>query len=136
MTYKGYAAPIEYDDDDLIFTGRIAGIRDGAGFHADSVDGLIQAFHEAVEEYLETCAKMTAGTYRAGQRQSAGEYAKHCEGALALVTHGQPVHGQPPPVLRRADHAASAGVTRRSQVAVWSLSPRRKNRKSPEYKSV
>ena len=58
MTYKGYAARIEYDDDDRIFTGRIAGIRDGVGFHADSVDGLRQAFHEAVDDYLETCAKV------------------------------------------------------------------------------
>ena len=32
MTYKGYAARIGYDDDDGIFTGRIAGIRDGVGF--------------------------------------------------------------------------------------------------------
>ena len=40
MTYRGYAARIEYDDDDRIFTGRIAGIRDGVGFHADSVNGL------------------------------------------------------------------------------------------------
>jgi len=37
MTYKGYAARIEYDDEDGIFTGRIAGIRDGVGFHADAV---------------------------------------------------------------------------------------------------
>ena len=58
MTSKGYAARIDYDDDDRIFTGRIAGIRDGAGFHADTVDGLRQAFHEAVEDYLETCAKI------------------------------------------------------------------------------
>ena len=40
MTYKGYAARIEYDDEDGIFTGRIAGIRDGVGFHADTVEGL------------------------------------------------------------------------------------------------
>ena len=53
MTYKGYAARIEYDDDDRILTGRITGIRDGVGFHADSVDGLRQAFHEAVEDYLD-----------------------------------------------------------------------------------
>ena len=58
MIYKGYAAGIDYDDHDRIFTGRIAGIRDGVGFHADSVDGLRQAFHEAVEDYLVTCAKM------------------------------------------------------------------------------
>ena len=58
MTYKGYAARIEYDDDDGIFTGWIAGIRDGVGFHADSVDDLRQAFHEAVEDYFEACAKI------------------------------------------------------------------------------
>ena len=59
MTYQGYArARIEYYDDDRIFAGRIAGIRDGVGFHADSVDGLREAFHEAVEDYLETCAKI------------------------------------------------------------------------------
>ena len=58
MIYKGYAAGIDYDDHDRIFTGRIAGIRDGVGFHADSVDGLRQAFHEAVEDYLVTCAKI------------------------------------------------------------------------------
>ncbi|MDE0220388.1 MAG: type II toxin-antitoxin system HicB family antitoxin [Spirochaetaceae bacterium] len=58
MTYKGHAALIDYDDDGRIFTGRIAGIRDGVGFHADTVDGLRQAFHEAVEDYLETCAKI------------------------------------------------------------------------------
>ena len=59
MTYKGYSARIEYDDDDRIFTGRIAGIRDGVGFHADTVGGLRRAFHEAVEDYLETCAKIS-----------------------------------------------------------------------------
>jgi predicted HicB family RNase H-like nuclease len=58
MTYKGYSARIEYDSDDEIFTGRIAGIRDGVGFHGDSVSSLRDAFHEAVEDYLETCAKI------------------------------------------------------------------------------
>ena len=37
MSYKGYSARIDYDDEDGIFTGRIAGIRDGVGFHADKV---------------------------------------------------------------------------------------------------
>jgi predicted HicB family RNase H-like nuclease len=58
MTYKGYAARIEYDDEDGIFTGRIAGISDTVGFHADSVDELRAAFHEAVEDYIETCAQI------------------------------------------------------------------------------
>ena len=58
MNYKGYAARIDYDDEDGIFMGRIACIGDGVGFHADTVEGLREAFHEAVEDYIETCAKI------------------------------------------------------------------------------
>ena len=58
MSYKGYSARIEYDDDDSIFIGRIAGIRDGVGFHADTVEALREAFREAVEDYIETCARI------------------------------------------------------------------------------
>jgi predicted HicB family RNase H-like nuclease len=36
----------------------IAGIRDSVSFHADTVKGLQDAFHEAVDDYLETCAKL------------------------------------------------------------------------------
>lgn len=58
MIYKGYAALIEFDGDDEIFTGRIAGIRDVVGFHADTVADLKAAFHEAVDDYVETCKKV------------------------------------------------------------------------------
>ena len=55
MTYKGYAASIEYSDDDECFIGHIAGIKDRVGFHGESVIELKEAFHDAVEDYLETC---------------------------------------------------------------------------------
>jgi predicted HicB family RNase H-like nuclease len=58
MSYKGYSARIEYDDEDGILFGQIAGITDGIGFHAESVEGLRVAFHEAVDDYIETCAKL------------------------------------------------------------------------------
>lgn len=58
ITYKGYSARIEYDDDDGIFFGRIAGITDGVGFHADHAADLRAAFYQAVDDYLETCAKI------------------------------------------------------------------------------
>jgi len=58
MTYKGYGARIDYDDDDGVFVGHIAGIRDRIGFHAETVDDLRAAFHEAVDDYVETCAKI------------------------------------------------------------------------------
>ena len=56
MTYKGYAASIEYSADDECFIGHIAGIQDRVGFHGESVTELKEAFQEAVEDYLETCA--------------------------------------------------------------------------------
>lgn len=58
MHYNGYSARIEYDDEDEIFFGRIAGIRDGVSFHASTVAQLKAAFHEAVDDYLATCAKI------------------------------------------------------------------------------
>jgi len=58
LAYKDYAAVIEFDAADKIFFGRIAGIRDGVTFHADTVDGLIAAFHEAVDDYVETCVRI------------------------------------------------------------------------------
>ena len=58
MTYKGYAAKIEYSDDDDCFVGHIAGIKDVIGFHADSVKELRRAFEEAVDDYLVTCEKV------------------------------------------------------------------------------
>ncbi len=58
MSYNGFHARIEFDEIDEIFSGRIAGIQDIVGFHGDSVTTLKAAFHEAVDDYLETCAKI------------------------------------------------------------------------------
>jgi len=58
MTYQGYTAHIQYDDRDDIFVGRILGIADIIGFHADTVADLRAAFHEAVDDYLESCNKL------------------------------------------------------------------------------
>ena len=58
MTRKGHSARVEYDEEAGIFFGRLAGIRDGVSFHADTVEGLRAAFREAVEEYLELCVRI------------------------------------------------------------------------------
>jgi predicted HicB family RNase H-like nuclease len=58
MTYEGYAARIEYSDEDGCFVGHIAGINDIVGFHGESVAKLRAAFKEAVDDYLETCEKL------------------------------------------------------------------------------
>ena len=58
MKYGGYSARIEYSDQDGCFVGHIAGIKDIVGFHGESVAELRHAFEEAVEDYLDTCAKI------------------------------------------------------------------------------
>ncbi len=58
LTYGGYSAKIEYDDDDRIFFGHLAGIRDIIGFHADNITDLTTAFHEAVDDYIDMCGKI------------------------------------------------------------------------------
>jgi predicted HicB family RNase H-like nuclease len=50
-------ARVAFDDEDEIFVGRIVSINDIGGFHANSVADLNAAFHEAVEDYVATCAK-------------------------------------------------------------------------------
>ena len=58
MSYQGYSARIEYDDEDRILVGHIAGINDVIGFHADTVADLRAAFEKAVNDYVEACAKI------------------------------------------------------------------------------
>jgi predicted HicB family RNase H-like nuclease len=58
MTYKGYTSRIDFDDRDDILVGRLLGIQDVVSFHADSVAQLREAFHEAVDDYLQTCEKI------------------------------------------------------------------------------
>ena len=104
MTYKGYAARIDYDDADGIFTGRLAGIRDGVGFHADTVEALRAAFHEAVEDYLETCVQVGKEPQRAysGQMMFRVRPEVHRKAALAAELSGKSLNQWAEEVLAKA----------------------------------
>ena len=104
MSYKGYAARIDYDDADGIFTGRLAGIRDGVGFHADSVEALRAAFHEAVEDYLETCVQVGKEPQRAysGQMMFRVRPEVHRKAALAAELSGKSLNQWAEEVLAKA----------------------------------
>ncbi len=54
--YKGYLGTFEFESGDDAFHGEISGIRDVIHFTGRSVDELRQAFQEAVDDYLTTCA--------------------------------------------------------------------------------
>ena len=58
MTYKGYSARVEFDAEDRLFVGHLAGVRDIVGFHGASVAELEAAFHKAVDDYLAARKKL------------------------------------------------------------------------------
>ena len=90
MTYKSYAARIEYSDEDACFIGHVAGINDVVGFHAESVKELRTAFEEAVDDYLETCEKLG----RSPQKPYSGKLMLrvppevHARAAMMAEAHG------------------------------------------------
>ena len=104
MTFKGYSARIEYDDEDGIFTGRIAGIRDGVGFHADSVADLRKAFREAVDDYVETCARIGKEPQKpySGRMMFRVDPDVHRKAALAAELAGKSLNQWAEEVLERA----------------------------------
>lgn len=57
MTYKGYYGSSHFDDDDLIFHGKIEFIRALVTYEATNAKELRKAFEEAVDDYLDTCHK-------------------------------------------------------------------------------
>jgi len=58
MTYKDYIGSVHYSEEDEVFHGKIEAINDLIIFEGTSVKELKKAFHEAVDDYLETCTKM------------------------------------------------------------------------------
>ena len=104
MTWRGYSARIDYDDEDGIFVGRLAGIRDGVGFHADTVDGLRAAFREAVDDYLEACAAVGKEPQKpfSGRVMFRIDPEVHRKAALAAELSGKSLNQWAEEVLQRA----------------------------------
>ncbi len=57
MTYKGYVAKIEYDEDNNIFTGMVINTRTVITFSGTSVKELEKELKNSVDDYLEWCKK-------------------------------------------------------------------------------
>jgi predicted HicB family RNase H-like nuclease len=55
MSYKGYEAIVEYDEDAEIFHGEVANLRDVITFQGKSVAELKKALASSVEDYLAFC---------------------------------------------------------------------------------
>lgn len=57
LTYKNYIGTVNFSEQDGVFFGKVAGITDSIYFEGDTVEGLTEDFHNAVDEYLEFCAE-------------------------------------------------------------------------------
>lgn len=53
--YKGYVGSIEFDDEDVVFHGRVLGLRDIVTFEAETAEELVKAFRDSVDDYLAFC---------------------------------------------------------------------------------
>ena len=106
MKYKNYYARVEYDEENNILVGHVAGINSIIGFHAEDLKTLEAAFHEAVDAYLDHCAKVGKAPQKAysGQmmlRVSPAVRAKRGAGGGAIRQKPQSVE-RGGPVSRRA----------------------------------
>ncbi len=104
MSYKGYSARIDYDAEDEIFFGKLAGITDGVGFHADTVADLKAAFHEAVDDYIETCIKLGKDPQKAysGKMMFRVDPDVHAQAAKAAELSGKSLNQWAAEVLAKA----------------------------------
>lgn len=58
MEYKGYFGSAEVDVQGRALVGKLLFIRDTITYSAQDPDGLLAAFHEAVDDYLATCEEL------------------------------------------------------------------------------
>ena len=55
MNYKGYIGKVEFDYDNMIFSGEVINTRTVITFHGTSVEELKKEFRASVDDYLEWC---------------------------------------------------------------------------------
>jgi len=104
LSYQGYQASVEFDAEDDIFVGRVLGINDVVGFHADDVHTLKQAFAEAVDDYLATCRKLGKVPEKvfSGNLMLRIDPAVHAKASLAAEAEGKSLNQWSEEALLRA----------------------------------
>jgi predicted HicB family RNase H-like nuclease len=55
LEYLGYHAKIEFDAEEMIFTGEVFGINDSLNFHGTTVQEIEEMFHQSIDNYLTLC---------------------------------------------------------------------------------
>lgn len=110
MHFKNYSAQISFDDEDEIFVGKLAGISDTITFHATTVNDLRAAFHEAVDDYLATCARLGKSPQKtfSGRLMLRVDPAVHAKAAMAAELAGKSLNQWSEEVLDKAAQERAA----------------------------
>jgi len=57
LHYKDYVGSVDFSEADAVFHGKVVGLKSLISFEGDSVNAIIEDFHNAVDEYLGFCAE-------------------------------------------------------------------------------
>ena len=60
LKYRNYTTTIEYSEEDKVFYGKIEGIKDLVNFESEDLNGIEQAFHDVVHDYVLFCKTLKA----------------------------------------------------------------------------
>ena len=107
MTYRGYAAQMDFDTEDKIIVGRVVDIDDIITFHGTSVAEFESAFKTAVDGYIHACEQLgqTADKPASGRLMLRVNPAVHAAAVKASARSGQSLNKWAEKVLSQAAHA-------------------------------
>ena len=100
ICYKNYYGSVHFDQQEEIFFGKIEFIRDLVNYEASEAKSLVQAFHQAVDSYLEDCSNIDKGPDKPfkGSFNVRVDPGLHKAASLYALQHGDTLNG----VVRKA----------------------------------
>ena len=106
MTYRGYAAHMDFDIEDKIIVGRVIDIDDIVPFHGTSVAEFEAAFQTAVDGYIFACEQLgqVADKPASGRMMLRVKPAVHAAAVKASARSGQSLNKWAEKVLSKAAH--------------------------------
>ena len=107
MNDKGYTAPIEFDERDNIFVGRVLGLRSIISFHGETVSDLRHEFEVAIEDFLNDCKEQGVKPEKPASGKLMLRVSPEIHGAalVAAQASGKSLNQWATEVLQSAAHA-------------------------------
>lgn len=102
LEYKGYMTKVLFDAKKKLLHGKVEGIVDAVTFESENVEGVEDAFHEAVDHYLAFCenvGRRPAKPYK-GQFNVRIDPQLHKAMTLLAVEHGETLNATVEHALR------------------------------------